>query len=265
MIKALLATNVKDEDNMEEWVDYHLRLGFDSILIWDDGSDPPVSPFSPPVIVRKSDHLRVKLEYMQETIGYAKDQGYHFLLYLDADEYLHLPERNVNRFLQKVPSGVMSIYFPWLLFGSNGLETNPQPSCIHPFTRCASKTNSLIKPFVRLSRVIGVKNPHLYLYDQEPTRENTRYAPFEVMTTFSAIQPAMTRPPSNDTYFIAHYRYQSWGQFRRRKTRARDDTRTLWKLPFDIRSQTAPSSFHKDSNHRVFTGMVDAYNQLLLK
>lgn len=265
MDRILLSTNVRDENNLGEWIDYHEKLGFDGILIWDDGSVPPVRTNRPRVQIGTST-CNNKLEYMHKSVEYAKEQNYEFLIYLDADEYLYLPEKDVHSFLRKIPSNVMAIYFPWLMFGSNGLETNPTAhSCIYPFTKCAAKTNSLVKPLVRVRHLVGVKNPHVFFYDKEQTLDNTLYAPFDQMTTLSPIQPRKMRPVSSDLYFIAHYRYQSWDQFCRRKGRPRDDTKTLWKLPFSIQAKTAPPSFHKDSNYKEFLAVADAYNYLQKK
>lgn len=263
-MRSLLSANIRDEDNLMEWIDYHLCLGFDGILIWDDQSNPSVERYNDPKvhIIRSS---ASKLTFMLESVNWAKRHGFDFLIHLDGDEYLYLPENDVSLFTSKIPSNVITIYFPWLLFGSNGLEKNNTHSCVYAFTRCALKTNAIIKPFVRVSSVKEVKNPHVFVYNVPQTAENTRYAPLTPVKTLSAIQAGEIKSVDPDMYFIAHYRNQSWEQFRRRKGRARDDTNSFWKLPFSLDSPTAADIFHKDCNQMEFHGVVDKYTKLQYK
>ena len=71
----ILSTNVKDENNILEWIIYHLLIGFDKILIIDNNSKIPVSSiiekynFKDKVDVITSDKSgKIKVYFLNEII-----------------------------------------------------------------------------------------------------------------------------------------------------------------------------------------------------
>lgn len=262
---ALLSVNVKDERNMDEWIDYHLRLGFSNILIWDDASNPPFSSYDDRVFVIFKPNLK-KIQYMNDSIEFAKEHGFVFMMHLDADEYLHVGshDNNLHEFINDIPVGVISIYFSWLLYGSNHhIHHPPSNSCIFTYRRRAPTTHQYIKPFVRVENVLYASTAHAYRYNVKQTEYNTRYAPLDHATRIVATLPELCKPPLHSSCFIAHYRSQSWDDFRNRKGRPRDDNKKGWKIPFSLETPLPPPIFQKDNNQVECNIMTIAYQNLL--
>jgi hypothetical protein len=246
----LLSTNVKDEHNIQEWIKYHLQMGFDYILIFDDMSSVPVNCCNEKIQIIR--HHAQKVEYMNISIDFAKKRNCEFLMYIDGDEYLYFPNHDIQEFISKIPPNVISIYFPWLNFGSNGHNKVDDGSCIYPYTKCSRKTHIICKPLVRVSCVEKAKNPHEYNYSKQQTLENTLYAEFKKLTKVGPKQHFLRSEVNKNTYCIAHYRTQSWEQFKKRKGRIRDDTGKHWEFPFSMKSNVPHPEFHMDSNQIEF-------------
>jgi hypothetical protein len=258
-MKCLISTNAKDEHNIQEWAHYHLLLGFDAVLIWDDFSNDPirVEDNRVRVVRRHAD----KEGYMMASVAAAKEEGCDWIMHLDADEYLYLGVgvRLPDFLARHTRPETIVVMFPWLIFGSNRIDTlTPKGSCLRPFTRCAPKTHQYIKPLARVSAIIGVNNPHEYKCCQSYTAQNTLYAPDRTPRHFKPLQPREIKSVSPNTCFIAHYRFQSWDIFRHRKGRARDDTQTHWKLPFSLHDNPPPF-FHANSNQHHFPHVLGNY------
>jgi hypothetical protein len=258
-MKCLLSVNVKDEHNLGEWIHYHLLLGFDFILIWDDGSQPPVQTSHEKVVVIPQ-HSK-KIDYMTDSVAFAKRHGYDWILHLDADEYLYLGVNvRLDDFMKSYGGhDKMAILFPWVLFGSNQINVlEPKGSCLRPFVKCATKTHKYIKPLARVSMITGVRSPHEFLYSQPYTPQNTVLAPSKTLRNFSVVQTREIQPISPNRCFIAHYRFQSWDLFCQRKGRIRDDTQKAWKFPFSL-GKEPPAFFHIDSNHVYFPHVLENF------
>lgn len=258
-MKYLLSTNVKDEHNIQEWIHYHLLLGFDSILVWDDFSQTPIQyPDERVHVLRK--HSK-KVDYITDSVAHAKRRGFEWIIHLDADEYLYLgKDVHLRQFFRDhIHHDIMAVFFPWLLFGSNQINVlEPKGSCLKPFVRCSNKTHKYIKTFARVEMINGVRSPHEYLYSQQQTPQNTVYAPSKPLRQYSPVQTREVQPISPNRCFIAHYRFQSWDLFCHRKGRARDDTLKEWRFTFSL-DNDPPPFFHADSNHVYFPHVLENY------
>lgn len=262
-MKCFLSTNVKDEHNIQEWLEYHLLLGFDHILIWDDFSQVPIyCPNERVSIIRQ--HYK-KVDYITESVAFAKRRGMDWIMHLDADEYLYVgKDTKLKDFLKRhVHHDTMSIYFPWVLFGSSHLNVlKTRGSCLEPFLQCDTKTHKYIKQLARTNMIIGVRSPHEFVYSQKQTPENTVYAPSKRLFNYNPVQTREIQTVSPNRCFIAHYRFQSWDLFKERKGRQRDDTQQNWKFPFPL-GDTPPAFFHGTSNQTYFPHVFQNYQNWL--
>ena len=114
------STNMRDEDNIIEWVGYHLLIGFDKILIIDHASKVPIRRVLRPydfngrvVVVRiEANHNTLKYKsnvkkYLLNHIvpQFMKEHKAEWFIHLDADEYVNLNNnyKNVKEFLNCYP------------------------------------------------------------------------------------------------------------------------------------------------------------------
>lgn len=227
----LISTNIKDEHNFMEWVEYHIHMA-DRLLVWDDESATPLSHKDPRVEVRR--RHATKKEYMEWSLAYASDHQHDWTIHLDGDEYLYLGGRTFRDYVTGVSNPF--VYIPWLIFGSNGLDTSGYGSVVSVYTRCAAKTNRSGKTLIRVSDVGSVASPHHYVL-----KDGTQ-------------TPRQCRPelPNAGTACIAHYQIQSWDHFRRRRSRNRDDTGAPRVFAFSLADPVPPPFFHLESNSMDF-------------
>jgi len=233
--RVVLFTNARNEKYILEWIAHHLGLGFDNIIIFDHKSIVPISS-----LIKKQNKVfvkriemdgAIKLTLMKMAVKIARSLNADWMLYLDADEFLHL------RFYKNVKHLLNNYYFAdslainWLMFGSNNLIKDPTSLMIEAYTKSEPLLDQHVKTFVRPQVVKQVTNPHFYvIYD---TRKMFGL-PFKLLS------PPYSFNKTNLPYeqigaYIAHYVYQSEESYKRRKTMLpADDTGTFRNIDENI-------------------------------
>ena len=130
-----------------EWLSYHLALGFETILLFDNDSTDStlhvVKKFQ-----RKHDirvipwPIKTKI-YQTEAYEYGLFKflrEFTWLAFIDSDEFLTFPPGKTLKTLLDVPEGIAAIALPWAFFGSNPqsgphggpVRITPRPSSPRP-------------------------------------------------------------------------------------------------------------------------------------
>ena len=276
---VLLAMNCKDEPNIREWVLYHSLMGMgrqDHLLIYDDFSTTPVQTvldtwkwyqegrFLPRITVIRTHEA--KHIYIHKALIFAKAHQLKWLLFIDADEYLYIPERynfHIHRFLEVVHdeyNRIDGIAFFWRNFGSSDFDTNPSPGqCISVYTSANRQLAATQKTMVRVETAVTALSPHHYAYKHKnpsiyvPMLGNTipnfpfLRAPRDLEIRDKLHAVFVMHPGQCE--FIAHYTHQSWSCFCRRRLRPRDDTGKTRTFPYPLDpTQPGPAAFHDKYN-----------------
>jgi len=275
----LIAMNCKDEPNIREWVLYHSLMGMgrqDHLLIYDDFSTTPVQTvldtwkwyqegrFLPRITVIRTHEA--KHIYIHKALIFAKAHQLKWLLFIDADEYVYIPERyhfHIHRFLEVVHdeyNRIDGIAFFWRNFGSSDFDTNPSPGqCISVYTSATRQLAATQKTMVRVETAITAMSPHHYAFKHKnpsiyvPMLGNTipnfpfLRAPRDLEIRDKLHAVFVTHPGQCE--FIAHYTHQSWSCFCRRRLRPRDDTGKTRTFPYPLDpTQPGPDAFHDKYN-----------------
>lgn len=234
----ILSTNVRDENNILEWIIYHLLIGFDRILIIDHMSKVPVSSviekysFKNRVdIITSNKTGPVKLYFLNEiVIPYMKQNCKKYFIHLDGDEYINLNDNydNIKDLLDSFPYDILTLN--WITFGSNHKEKNDNKyKCLLPtYTRCGTNINFFYKCFVKMTPNLDkFVNPHHII-----NKGNTKYTNIKEQQ-FTTIENTMSNynsmKPHYESFkdipaFINHYSIQSKEDYNKRKVkRPRDD------------------------------------------
>ena len=259
-MKTILFTNARDEDNMLEWTVHHRNLGFDKIFIYDHKSIYPISKTLQGIdyvtVINISDDFVPKIELMKRAAQYAKNNTFDWLLYLDADEFLALPLfPNVNSFLHNYPNN-QQICVNWLVFGSNFLNEKPKGTMLESYIRSTLLISDVVKSFVRPDKVIDVGNPHFFIV------ENMELSGGIFGDRQYVSQPAICSVDKSipfDKYpaYIAHYIFQSYDMYKRRKVnRKRDDDGGNYDHNYN------ETEFHGFYNDIEMTHIRDLYNKI---
>lgn len=220
---VILFTNARDEPNIAEWVAHHLLLGFDKIVIFDHLSKIPINQFigtnfnNRLQVIRIEGSGNIKLDLINQAVDIATNKNYSWMLYLDADEFLYLRNKNVKHFLD-IFKNADAIGINWLLFGTSGYKQQPKGLLTENFVKSQLMLNGHIKSFVRPSSVVKIVNPHYYIIKDRSryysgTGSQMKMGPFNIQIT----------PYTKSTCYIAHYYTQSEEEHLRRKSRQLDD------------------------------------------
>jgi hypothetical protein len=208
-MKVSLVCIAKDEDNyIEEWVNYHLKLGFDNIYIYENDWKCKLS--NDKVIKFSFSGKKKQIEAYNHFI-----QNYHhkqdWIAFFDVDEFLVLKKHdNVKDFLNDY-CDCEGVGINWVFFGSNGLKKveNNSYSVLERFTKKQKEPNKHIKSFIKSNKKyrMGVHNPNHRICD---TNKTIVYGPFV--------------GPNVDIAQLNHYFTKSYDEFKLKINRGRSDT-----------------------------------------
>jgi hypothetical protein len=185
-MKTALVCIAKNEDHyIQEWIDYHLKLGFDKIIIYQNNW-------------RWSGETEnvIKIDFdgeLKQTPSYNHFiehnlNNYDWVAFFDVDEFLVLKKHNsIVEFLNDY-NDYEAVGINWALFGNNGHnKILDDYSVIKRFTKRQSSVNPHVKCIVKLHRkfYMGVHSPDLNWVD---TNKKLNYGPFNSDGDYSIAQ-----------------------------------------------------------------------------
>lgn len=134
MIKAIF-TNIKDEHRyLEEWLEYHIRMGFNKFILFEDyGSKSHldiINKYSKVTNIDFYDNILEKdsTEFKDFTCFKYITENYNdidWLIKLDPDEYVWLQENTIDDLLYNVSDDIYQITLKWHLYNACGLIEEP--------------------------------------------------------------------------------------------------------------------------------------------
>jgi hypothetical protein len=165
-MKVALVCIAKNEDNyIQEWIDYNLKLGFDNIFIYQN--DWRMSIDHPKVTKFEVDGINKQRECYRHFIKNYNSE-YDWAAFFDVDEFLVLKKHeNIKEFIIDY-NDFPGIGINWVLFGNNGLtKVSGEYSLLKRFTKRQSSINQHIKSIVKLNSglVMGIHNPNTFIVD----------------------------------------------------------------------------------------------------
>ena len=225
---ATVCMMAKDEaPYLVEWLAHYLALGFDRLVVYDNGSTDTTSDVmriccevDPRIAVHPWPDLPGRIpqnDAYQHALEAAKTE---WIAYFDADELLVLKQHNsIQSFLARYDEGTGAIAINWLLFGSSGEAYFRDELQATRFRMCASNAvpgteNNYFKTIARVSHA-GVPRPHsvslargLYFTDECQPVEG-----------FDTSNPAKTRTVSHTYAQLNHYVVRSRRECEQKKAR----------------------------------------------
>lgn len=136
-MKSALVCIAKNEDNyIQEWIEYNLKLGFDSIFVYENFWKCPID--NPQVInISHNDDSASKQPNAYRSFKETYGDQYDFAAFFDVDEFLVLKKHNhINDFLaERIEHPAIAIN--WASYGDNGLTevVNNNYSLLKRFTK----------------------------------------------------------------------------------------------------------------------------------
>lgn len=187
-MKTALVCIAKNEDKyLNEWLDYHFKLGFDDIYVFENNWE-----FVP--TVNKGEYIerlcvvKVVGEVMQLPVyNYFIEQkrnDYDWVAFFDVDEFLVLKKhRKVNDWLSDPKyADYNSISVNWFMFGDGGQKkTYDDYDVINRFLYRQKDVNRHTKVIINLKKApadIKMTNPHCSNYSSRDTNGKEFSGPF---------------------------------------------------------------------------------------
>ena len=148
----------KEKDYIEEFIKYHLVLGFKHVILYDNEDEPTYKDFLSKYSCKLTViHLPFN-NYSKAVQYHALDNFTSFLqskkktaithvAHIDIDEFIVLKKHdNICDFIEEYFQGnTGAIGMNWLFFGSSNSENNPSIPVTRRFTMCAKKGDKHIK------------------------------------------------------------------------------------------------------------------------
>jgi predicted HAD superfamily phosphohydrolase YqeG len=181
-MKIALVCIAKNEDNyIKEWVDYHKKIGFDKIFIFENNW---VCNIIDDVVVKiKFDGEMKQVSAYNYFIENFKDV-YDWCLFIDVDEFLVLKNNiNVKDFIRQYGNVENGIAINWVLFGNNNHTKviGNNYSVLDRFTKRQKNINQHIKTFLKLKnknvKMVDPHHPNVTIYDTNLTEVKSALNP----------------------------------------------------------------------------------------
>ena len=257
-MKTIIFTNARDESNILEWVIHHKNIGFTHVYIFDHISIIPINNIlfglDYVTVHRVVEDFVPKTQLMLTGAIIARENNYDWMFYLDADEFLALPLfPNVESFINNYPNN-SQICVNWVMYGTNYLREEPTTTILESYTKYEGLIDQHVKSFVKPQLVTDVINPHYYIID------NNHFTSGIILNQCDpnerAFYPIEPHTPIHVMHaFIAHYVYQAYNVYLKRKNgRNRDDIN----IPHNILDENTLNTLY--NNHET-TLIKDLYNE----
>lgn len=219
---------VRDEERgIAEWIAYQKVIGFDRIVIYDNGS----SDRTPEIVQRAmkkdasislidwpdaADRTRPQVDAYNDALQRCETE---WIAFFDADEFLVLSDApTVRDFLGRVPSEAGAIAVNWRIFGSSGRDEPGEGLVIERFLRCGPEQHTMgnyCKSIVRREsvaemkvHVAELKDGEYYDVTMQPTQIN---------------RDCRTARKNHRVAILNHYALKSRTEFEEKCARGRAD------------------------------------------
>jgi len=232
----LLVAIVKDELDLTCWIDYHLTIGIDKIVIWDDFSVVPFFYDDERVEIKQVPENWRNVEGRQEHF-YAETSNEHhniadWIICLDADEYIVFnPKENLKDILNDYIE-YTAVGANWLMFGSNNFIERPLGRVFDNYILRSEQEwfpNRHIKSFFQPKFALKFITSHLVVGLKPTVNEN------KIVINTPIVE---NTDSTSNRLWINHYHHKSEQNYRMRIKRGavdgiqRDMKRFFDELPF---------------------------------
>jgi hypothetical protein len=173
---SIISTYVRDDnDYLDEWVTYHLGIGFEHIVMYDHKSVVPVENiWGDKVSVVRSDRDSIfEPEYFNQTT--LRTHKSYWMAMLDVDEFIVLFEsKNINEFLKPFEE-FAALGLPWSMYGSSGHITKPNGRVTDNYLWRRPDEPMWIKSIINTQYCTSICDPHRGEYGRSAVNEMREY------------------------------------------------------------------------------------------
>lgn len=215
MYYALACVIAKDEDEtLIPWLLYNFSIGFEHVLIYDNGSSQPirdlVREFIAAGLVTVIDFPPMPAQQLSAYFHCLTEfrKAAHWIAFIDVDEYIVPKKYSDLPTLLDQYEEFSGLAINWRLFGSNGHISRPSAAPFLAYTRYL-KDDTHVKSIVRPSHVTRPLSPHHFAFAPGRYCVNEDRIPVCAAHSYCATESVQ----------INHYYYQSQQDFEKKIAR----------------------------------------------
>lgn len=210
-MRVALVCIAKNEDHyIDEWIDYHKKLGFDDVFIYENNWEYNGNHGDVKCIPTVGEVMQLK-SYNNFIMNYGGN--YDWAAFIDVDEFIVLKQqKNIKEFLSLYGGVNTTIAMNWVYFGDNGHKSvNGDYSVIKRFTKRQSQPDKHIKVITRVHPSVRFDSPHHTNTVWMDTNGKNGHGPFNENGPIDVIQ-------------LNHYFGKTREEFVKKMERGRADT-----------------------------------------
>jgi len=165
--KVFIVCIAKNENNyIDEWINYHLNLGVDKIILIQDDWEYDLSKYGDKIITLKSTgHPQIPV-YTKIALNLIQQKLCKYCMFIDVDEFFTFRKKFIGKTIYEILElynnkyNFKSLILPWKIFGNNNLEKveNSNYSVIKRFTKCAKDFGTCVGDETNINQ----RNNNLY-------------------------------------------------------------------------------------------------------
>lgn len=215
-VDAVLCCIAKNElPYLEEWMTYHLSLGFARVYVYDNSDDYELEGRYDAKYVEVV-HLPGPRKQLMAYHHFLKNYGkqHMWVAFFDVDEFIVLRRHtDILAFLRDwtTDKRVGAIALNWLMFGSNDLESYDPRPVLQRFTKCAKTLSPYVKVIVKVEDVHKMTEPH---FAQLRAGKCQKYIDKRVGQASSMYTPR--KSPTEVDAVLHHYFVKSKEEFKKK-------------------------------------------------
>lgn len=213
---AICTIALQEECYIDEWIQYHLKLGFDHIYVYDNDPAHPlkdlalrypgrvtVTPF-PGALKQLSSYYHFVVHFRHQ---------HSWAAFIDVDEFIVLRQHAhiVDLLRQHCSRGALGLH--WVFFDSNDHLHYIARPVLERFTRRHPRVSSTVKVIAYLPDLLRINNPHTAMLATRHTRD----CHGNLITGHAGPQP------NEDIACLYHYFTKSAEEFRQKCARGQAD------------------------------------------
>lgn len=214
----------KEEKYIEEFVKYHLALGFKYIYLYDNEDSPKYENLLDnyrnfvKVIHLPFNHYHIPVQYLaleDFAVNHMKNNNITHVAHIDIDEFIVLKKHNniIDFINEYITNDCEGIGMNWRFFGSSGLTEESNIPVTIRFTKCSNLLNPHIKVLFKINDFIKFDTCHNVILKNG----------FIKSTSGNIINGPFNYEDSNDIVQLNHYKCKTLPEFRYIRTRQRAD------------------------------------------
>jgi hypothetical protein len=249
---VICAIALHEERYIDEWIHYHLSLGFHHIYVYDNSDHHSLQN-------KQSDRVTI-IHFPGRSMPTKPKQidAYHDFIhqfgsnhqwaaFIDLDEFIVLKKHDsISSFLSQYQR-YSAVGLNWLMFGTNHCTDYQSEPVTKRFTRCALAPDQHIKSIVQLR--------YAWYFNSDPHYMTLRSG-ITCDTSYQQITGPFHPTGKADIACIHHYYTKSEKEFREKIERGRADT-------VEKRSLTELDNVHSGNNDVTNTDAWDFYSKHL--